>query len=168
MPILSRACNACGHRYDLLSSHGGQLTSLDREDIEDISCPECGSDDRRKVVGVALAIETGGEHGVGKRYPFYSFSFGCEVRSKAHHQALMRHHDVHEATPDDVERAALQQHAAVEDAQSRGAALEQAYRDNPVYRDWWREVDSGQAFEGIPRERRDRMQEQMRRFLPER
>ncbi|MCP4307310.1 MAG: hypothetical protein GY788_21060 [bacterium] len=68
----------------------GEFSALDREDFENLSCPACDGLEFSLVPSASIAIDTGGEHGVGRIYPYYDNGLCCEVRSKKHRAALCR------------------------------------------------------------------------------
>lgn len=90
--IRQRKCLGCGTSYDLFEWQG-ELLAQDRpaSEVENISCPGCDSVEFREQITVPTPIEMGGEHGVGKRYPYYDNGLNTEVRSKKHHAWLMDH-----------------------------------------------------------------------------
>ena len=83
MPIVRRRCVACRHAFELLSSHGGILSALDRPDIDDLSCPKCGHAE-------AVAIVSAGFERDRNVYPYFDESLGREILSRRHRDEVCR------------------------------------------------------------------------------
>ena len=88
MPIFERRCT-CGRVYEVMTWKG-EYSALDREDINDLSCPACDGLEFTLVPSASIAIETGGEHGVGRIYPYYDNGLCMHVRSKKHRAQIMK------------------------------------------------------------------------------
>lgn len=103
MPIVTRRCTSCRTKFELLSSHGGQLSSLaPGKDLDDLTCPACGAGDAEIVIGAA----TGKLASLaGAKYPYVDRGLGCLVRDVNHHRWLLRHY------PDGREREVALVHA---------------------------------------------------------
>lgn len=89
MGTLTYRCEDCGRRYDLLRHHDGSLSALDHDrDIEDLSCPDCRSGQRKRLLTAPVPVRTGGTHGVGRFYPRYDSNLGCMLYSDAHRDRI--------------------------------------------------------------------------------
>jgi hypothetical protein len=89
MPILIRRCAGCGHVFELLD-YAGVQTNLDRdENVEDLSCVECG--------GVELVGLTGKPMESSRKYPYFDHGLGREITSYKHWRATMSELGVVEA-----------------------------------------------------------------------
>jgi len=96
MPVVkTRRCPE-GHLHDVLMWPDGYTLSQDNPTGTDLRCPTCAAppDAHEEVFTAGTAINTGGEHGVGKRYPYFDRAFGCEVRSAQHRAQLCKRHNV--------------------------------------------------------------------------
>lgn len=92
-----RRCTACSHEYDVLHDMRPQYrglppTSLDNEDMDDVSCPKCHAAEFDKILAGGTGIQLGGDAGAGRHFPYWDPSLMCNVRSAQHRRWLMTHH----------------------------------------------------------------------------
>jgi hypothetical protein len=90
MPIRVRRC-VCGREYEILD-HGGSMTALSREDIENLSCPDCDGAEFVALVSVGTGIELGDVAGVGRvcPYPYFDRGLHRTITSAAHRRQVCR------------------------------------------------------------------------------
>jgi hypothetical protein len=146
MPLIrSRECLACGRQFDLLEHPPGELSNLDRADIDDLSCPDCDHLEAKPIVSCGQAVFTGGAAGVGKHYPYYSDTFGCEVQSNRHHLQLCRQHGLNRLDEGmgTVIDNAKKRVAKMEEFRRRGEELMDMYNNRPDFADYRRLRDKG-------------------------
>jgi hypothetical protein len=88
----ARKC-PCGRVYEVLRDNRAQFahqpwSSLDHDDIDDLSCPACGG--LEYVVVPPHDFRTAPTTD-STMFPYFDVGLGCEVRDKAHHTWLMTH-----------------------------------------------------------------------------
>ncbi len=87
MPILTRQCADCGHRFELMDL-GGVVSNMDREeDWDDLSCVKCGASELVALVAGASAagLETG-----AVKYPYFDRGLGLTITSHKHRMRVCR------------------------------------------------------------------------------
>jgi hypothetical protein len=92
VPIEARKCTPCGRVYELLFFKRQGYSALCKDDIDDLTCPDCDSAEYTPHLHVGIGVELGGEAGATSRYPRSDKGLGCIVRDAAHHRWLMKHH----------------------------------------------------------------------------
>lgn len=83
----TRRCE-CGTTYSVLTHRGVTLTIEATDDRE--TCPACASGAFKRVIGIPLGIELGGEGGVGRGYPYFDRALRCRVSSARHRRQIMK------------------------------------------------------------------------------
>lgn len=151
--VVVRECIKCSTRYDLMhwpnSKDDVHYLSQDNEDPFDISCPKCHSDERRKVVTVGQAIWQGGDHGHGKLYPYFDRSLDMEIRSKKHHDSVMKARGLVHCTVDDIERAGLEEKRRNDENEQWATEYDAMLEDDPAYRTYREQRGKGMLVDDI-------------------
>lgn len=130
MAISYRRCSVCSREYALLFAKG-EYSALDRDDIDNLSCPACDSKEYQGVIKSGTGIKLGGAAGVGRVYPYFDRALGVEVQSDTHRRQLCRERGLI-PTDGDLDLAAI----AREDER-------QAEEDEKVYNEYIDEMTRG-------------------------
>lgn len=87
MPIHGRKCAQCGFVHSILDSRG-DLSSLDNDDIDDLSCPKCHAVDF--VPQDPAWIQHNGLSATGGVvFPYFDKALACWVDSPQHKRVLL-------------------------------------------------------------------------------
>jgi len=160
MPIRTYRCQDCSHQFDLLFVRG-EPTSLDHEDINDTSCPECGAGRRVSILAGAHGIELGDVAGVGRHYPRFDAGLGRMVNSAAHRRQLCAAMGVQPVDGDiDLERPHGEMVARREARHARQAAVQDRYDNHPDYQEY-RELKDRGYIDDLLEERKEHARNQL-------
>ena len=78
--IQTRRC-VCTRRYEILVDARRGDSALDRADIDDLSCPDCGSLEPTVQFGAASTV---------KGYPYFDTELGLEIQSPGHRARVLK------------------------------------------------------------------------------
>ena len=153
MPILRRRCAECGREYELLRI-GRSISALDRDDIEDLSCPTCSSLSCGNVIGAVTGTGLGGEAGHGRFFPRWDNGLGCRVSSNAHRKRIMKERGLiaYDGGDIDYERIGRQQRERRQKVRDDYQQVQDDYDNRPEFADYRRLRDKG-AIDDIIEER---------------
>jgi hypothetical protein len=140
-------CTACHREFMLLEWKDGTVLNNDQpsDRATDLSCPDCGCEERRTVVGVASAVGTGGEHGVGRIFPYFDRTLGLEVRSAKHRAQLCAERGIVplDGGMDSVIKGYNEQSSRDQAARDRAKRTTTMYEESPDFADFRRLRDKG-------------------------
>ena len=152
--IETRGCGSCGRRYEILHHRDGP-GALDQPvgKEDDLSCPGCGGNSYRELIGGGQGIQLGGSAGQGRIYPYYDRGLGhggdgrgVYVESAAHRQRLMKERGLIEASGDgwdEVWKKELAEERRCNEARDRMHANERQYEDDSAFADYRTLRDKG-------------------------
>ena len=123
--IQQREC-VCGRRYEILRHPQGD-TNLDRDDIDDLSCPACGSLEHVVKIGAGTTA------GRWRSYPCYDENLQMQLESHDHWLRAMKERNLEPLEPQEIENIIQRQRnrAADDEASYREYTREMA--DDPDY-----------------------------------